>query len=417
MIDTSFRKQMKLFFKKVQVINDEGLILEDNKVTDSFTFDRIETDFTSDLSDSIFEVLIYSSRETQISLRRYEKFIKVLANLGGISYFMVFLEFALVMGIREYKLMKHLVNYLYSFPMKGPMRTSSPKPINGSELTITKSPPDSEKPESMKGGLQNFPTETVCFSTRYSTTRDYTTRHSIFIPPKQIVDETPDLNSVEKEFIEKDPLNKETKLQIPSEKIGTPISLGSRSEKTKINIMASLFGRKKKELETFENFAEFQQEENKKRKLDIGFWEYLKLKIKPWFKCIKINSTQKLFLQAQKRALGEIDYFMVLRKLQEIDKIKLILFSPEQIKLFNLLSKPMIFEEEEISDEIQREDGFRIAMRMDNLKMMTDRSVMREVLEYYKKIKEKKGSKIDERLLNLIEQSLEQFNKYYDSTG
>ena len=130
-----------------------------------------------------------------------------------------------------------------------------------------------------------------------------------------------------------------------------------------------------------------------------------------------MNSTQKLFLQAQKRALGEIDYFMVLRKLQEIDKIKLILFSPEQIKLFNLLSKPMIFEEEEISDEIQREDGFRIAMRMDNLKMMTDRSVMREVLEYYKKIKEKKGSKIDERLLNLIEQSLEQFNKYYDSTG
>jgi hypothetical protein len=196
MIDTSFRKQMKLFFKKVQLINDEGLILEDNKVTDSFTLDRIETDFKSDTSDSIFEVLIYSSRDTQISLRRYEKFIKVLANLGGISYFMVFLEFALVMGIREYKLMKHLVNYLYSFPMKGSMITSGSKPTNDFELGITTNPPDPENLENMQtiqiNNLHNFPVDTVGFSTR----------DSIFIPPKHILDETPDLLSVEKEFTE-----------------------------------------------------------------------------------------------------------------------------------------------------------------------------------------------------------------------
>jgi len=411
MIDTSFRKQMKLFFKKVQVINDEGLILEDNKVTDSFTFDRIETDFTSDLSDSIFEVLIYSSRETQISLRRYEKFIKVLANLGGISYFMVFLEFALVMGIREYKLMKHLVNYLYSFPMKGRGITSGSKPTNDFELKITRIPPDPENLENIqttqRNNLQNFPVEIVGFSTR----------DSFFIPQKHIVDETPDLNSVEKEFTKNNTtLHKAIELQNPFQKKGITIILDPPAEKTKINRLTNLFGRKKKELDKFENFAQFQQEENKKRKLDIGFWEYMKLKIKPWFKCIKINSTQKLFLQAQKRALGEIDFFMMLRKLQEIDKIKLILFSPEQIKLFNLLSKPMIFDEEEISEEIRRDDGFKISMNLNNSKMLSDRSVMREVLEYYKNIKEKKGNKIDEKLLSLIEQSLEQFNKYYKST-
>ena len=207
-----------------------------------------------------------------------------------------------------------------------------------------------------------------------------------------------------------------TNLQNPFQKKGITINLDRLPEKTKINRITNLFGRKKKELEKFENFAQFQQEENKKRKLDIGFWEYMKLKIKPWFKCIKINSTQKLFLQAQKRALGEIDFFMMLRKLQEIDKIKLILFSPEQIKLFNLLSKPMIFNEEDISEDIRRDDGFKISMNLNNSKMLSDRSVMREVLEYYKNIKEKKGNKIDEKLLSLIEQSLEQFNKYYKST-
>ena len=208
-----------------------------------------------------------------------------------------------------------------------------------------------------------------------------------------------------------------TNLQNPFQKKGITINLDRLPEKTKINRITNLFGRKKKELEKFENFAQFQQEENKKRKLDIGFWEYMKIKINCWFKCIKINSTQKLFLQAQKRALGEIDFFMMLRKLQEIDKIKLILFSPEQIKLFNLLSKPMIFNEEDISEDIRRDDGFKISMNLNNSKMLSDRSVMRDVLEYYKNIKETKGNKVDEMLLGLIEQSLEQFNKYYKSTG
>ena len=104
---------------------------------------------------------------------------------------------------------------------------------------------------------------------------------------------------------------------------------------------------------------------------------------------------------------------MILRKIQEIEKIKLILLSPQQIKLFNLLSKPMIFAENEISDSMRDKEEFKMTLMMEKSKKFNDKEIMKEVLEYYKNLKDKKGSEIDERLLSMVDSSLEEFGKYY----
>ena len=196
---------MNLYFKKIDFINDEGLFTEQNVLNQSFLFEKMESDFTTDNSDSLFEVQIFSSRETQIMVRRYERVLKVLANLGGISYFMVFLEYLIVMAVREYCLMRYLVNYLYSFPLKASRKKNNKHDDNQNQIdtpipttTImnnlnffrpsTRNYLNSMEVLQKNSTLQQLPTE-IFFSIP---------RESNFICPKKINDETPDMNSVEK---------------------------------------------------------------------------------------------------------------------------------------------------------------------------------------------------------------------------
>ena len=161
------------------------------------------------------------------------------------------------------------------------------------------------------------------------------------------------------------------------------------------------------------SFDDFQNHEQKGRKLKIGFWEYSKINLAKWFKCIKMSYVQRLFIKAQKKALEEMDFFMILRRLQEVEKLKLILLNPEQVKLFNLLSKPMIFDEKEMSEDTKREDGYKMSMLIDNSKKISQGKGMHEVLDYYHNAKVKKGSKVDQRLIALVEESMKCFSTNY----
>ena len=435
----------------VQLINDQGLVLDNNEATESFLFDRMESDFSTQMDDldSIFEVFIYSSRETENLMRRYEKIIKTLSNLGGISYFMIFLEYIIVMDIREYCLMKRLVNFLYIFPKK-----KSLKQNNSSEMQsdiVSNSSTKKEKPEiSKKNVIEIIPiandnlasfskekntserqSEIVSNSSTKKEKLEISKKNAIelipipkdnlakdnatnsnFILPKIIIDDIPDLGSlenIEKKFPEQCVLTLDKKLKIPNEEAGSIEKEMIKGKK--LSKISSFF--RKKELDKFKNFAHYQQNENVDNNLDIGFWEYMKLKFSLFCKCQKLNSTQKLFEKAKKMALQEMDFFLIMQKLQEIEKIKLVLLSPEQIKLFNLLTKPMIFEQDGVCEELQREDGFAMSVMLENSKKLSDRMVMKDVLEYYRKVKDNKGDEIDERLIMLVDKPLEQFENYY----
>ena len=51
---------MTIQFKKVTYVNDEGLVFQADQTQDSFSFDKMESDFTLEESDSFFEITIYS---------------------------------------------------------------------------------------------------------------------------------------------------------------------------------------------------------------------------------------------------------------------------------------------------------------------------------------------------------------------
>jgi len=411
MTDANIRKRMILYFNEVQFINDDGLIFENNAVKESFAFDKMESDFTMDSSDCIFEIDIFSSRQTQVMIRRYEKLMAAFAYLGGLGNMLICLELIIVMNVNEYSLMKKLVNFLYSFPMmKTPPKKECP-PTEENGLNIKINPI-----ETIEINMKQIP-ETE----RISPASPQATFFKMHLLQKDLMeDSTPDLELDQKEFhhkncanpVEEYPHIKGNPLPILNE---NNIILDKKVEKkpTIINKKSSFFNLKHEELETFENFAQFQTKENEKDKLDISYFDYLFYKMSHFCKCMRRNRVQKLYGEAQSRALVEMDFFMILRKIQEIEKIKQILFSPQQINVFNLLSKPMVFAKNENSDIMKNKNEFKMTLMMEKAKRVSDQDTMKEVLDYYLILKENKRSEIDERLLAMVDRSLEEFGKHY----
>lgn len=403
MVDGGIRKRMTLFFKKVDFINDEGLVFQESTPLPSFTFDKMESDFTMDPSDYLFEIIVYSSLDTQLIYRRYQKIQELIASLGGISHALLFFGVLVVMVFQEYSLMKNVVNNLYSFP----------KNIKKTLNTTTTN--NSKKSKVMKLVSATF--------------RKFQKIHKNDTPKCQSAKERDISNaqiletyingvnmSQNPSFVLPTSIPMNDTLDIKVENSENQINLRKKKSEEKIKEGSSENNELKKEvLKNFENFAEFRRKENKKYCLEISFWEYLKSWIRPFFNCLGKNQKQKLFEKARRRAFEEMDFFMVMRKMQEIDKIKLLLFNQQQLQLFNLISKPMIFVEDHICEEIKNEERFKMAVMMEKSKGLNDKREVKQLLEYYKKLNENKQNEIDQRLLVLVDRSLEEFAKCYNT--
>ena len=98
-----------------------------------------------------------------------------------------------------------------------------------------------------------------------------------------------------------------------------------------------------------------------------------------------------------------MDILHILKKLQDVEKLKRVLLNDEQLFFFNLLSKPMIT----INNMESSDDRFRFTL--------SKRSSMyraTKIFEKYNSIKEsKKVSDIDKRILKLLDDDVSRFLK------
>ena len=102
----------------------------------------------------------------------------------------------------------------------------------------------------------------------------------------------------------------------------------------------------------------------------------------------------------------------MMKKLQEIDKMKHIIFDENQLEMFNFLSKPLICIEDSSQKSPERKDKmkkgtFRIGLNpqqdseKDNIKKL--------ILHFDNKISFGKLSEIDQRLLENLDKDLANF--------
>lgn len=87
------------------------------------------------------------------------------------------------------------------------------------------------------------------------------------------------------------------------------------------------------------NSDKFASNKEEKKKLNFSFWEWIK-----FFFRKKRNRTKKesVYLNYIKIIDEKLDLIQILKKLEEIDKMKFVIFNEDQLSLFNSLSKKYI---------------------------------------------------------------------------
>ena len=58
--------------------------------------------------------------------------------------------------------------------------------------------------------------------------------------------------------------------------------------------------------------------------------------------CCTKSFKQRLYIKAEEIYENEMDITYILKKIQDIEKLKLVLLNPKQLSLFNLLAKALI---------------------------------------------------------------------------
>lgn len=121
----------------------------------------------------------------------------------------------------------------------------------------------------------------------------------------------------------------------------------------------------------------------------------------------KLTEKQQLFLKGVQAYEKELDIVQILKKIQEIEKLKMILFNDEQRTLFNFIEKPMIY----LDEEHQNNEGSQLKMsRVLNSATILDENKIKRILEHFSAL-QKKGelTNVDQRLMDLVERKLTEF--------
>ena len=134
--------------------------------------------------------------------------------------------------------------------------------------------------------------------------------------------------------------------------------------------------------------------------LKISFWEYISYYLsKPFFP----SPRQKIIESAIKTLEKEMDIVKILRKLKEIEKLKLVIFNEDQRVLFQSLSKPMLPIKDKAGLFLRKErSSAKMASMIVRCKLANKNK--KKWLESYENVNNaKESSDLNVRLLELLD--------------
>ena len=148
---------------------------------------------------------------------------------------------------------------------------------------------------------------------------------------------------------------------------------------------------------------EIRQTVEKNWSLGVGLGKYFLLKMKKIIPFLALSHDEEVFEKSEKIYEKELDYIEILKKLQDIDKLKRILLNKNQLVLFNLLTKPVLH----LNDRMVR-SSFSINLgRSSKKKEDNAEEDLKMALDYYEK--EQDINEIDQRLFKILNDDIEVF--------
>jgi len=118
-------KNRGIFLKNLQFLNDEGWIMADEKISNSFMLDTTidylgSANFENQNSwlNNIISFSFFASKNFQNVSRRYQKIQELLGSINGTLSFLIMIGYFLTSIQIKLNVVKLLMNELYSFPAK-----------------------------------------------------------------------------------------------------------------------------------------------------------------------------------------------------------------------------------------------------------------------------------------------------------
>ena len=114
-VGANVRKTMSLYWKKVEIVTDDGFVFQQSKLDQSFQKDEGAFDVDLNYNQFIFQAEFYSSPKKQYATRTYQKIQEVIASIGGLLSLFVAIGFVLTGPQTRLNVIKTIMNNLYAF--------------------------------------------------------------------------------------------------------------------------------------------------------------------------------------------------------------------------------------------------------------------------------------------------------------
>ena len=411
LIDLSLTKRLYFYMKPTEVVTDSGWLYSKFDTVNSFKFDSFTSDFsTFKQGQPISQMLFLALRSKETSQRKYQNLPQLLGSLTGIAHLFMLFGYGISNAKNHLNTLEKIINSLYNVPLlknsKKKKKKMRVKHINDKAKKI--------------GNFKEVKADQTQKIVENISTKE---------PNLNIIDSS---NKENKNIFEKQNLNNNSLFdKKKSESLIIPINLNQVEITTegkekpppkshKDSFILEHFSEEnfdpKKQINIVETKKENKQElqlttniitsivtpkpniKNEKdeikipekgkfikkvHKLDVGLFEYLKHNFKS-FLGMKLDKKQKLIQEAEKHYSEQLDIILLLNKIQELEKLKLILLDSDQLYLFNMVTKPMI--------------GTELCEREEEKHSNNPTMKLSELIMSYKSSKKNEGQRIYERI-------------------
>ena len=449
LVDPAVKKRTISYFKKATVVTDSGWLFPDLQTQSSFQFENKEFDFQirQNQNQPVFQYIFFSSKDEIRYVRRYQTIAEFLGGFAGVAKLISIVCAIFVNNFIYIDTLKHILNKIYSFPPyanKKPTKRKIKKIKNKTksiDLTFSKerkaiAPPlqefnridkvkDSQhlgKELEIDKTQNNLKTETLenhLFTKEEERCNEVLAiipNHTPTILKKKLRDDSFVLEHFsERSHTEKDKSATSKPKTINETEIPTltkPVpDLDQKTHEVKISeIQNSVLvdpreklnpkKKKRKLKERIVSFFKKNKSEYTENNFKLSFWEYISLAFDV-FKSKK-SLRHRLIRKAEKTYEEDLDVVSLVRKLHDLDKLKILLLDEDQLVLFNYISKPMIN-----VDLLEKEVDESLSVSQKRLTRLIDREKNAKLYleESYRKVFEKKD-KISEKLIEFVEKEI-----------
>ncbi|CAD8086217.1 unnamed protein product [Paramecium sonneborni] len=284
-ISSKIFKEISFYMQPITILTDLGLITEDYQIYKSLRYKRHTEMIDLNESDLIMNVVIRLDQIEQQYYRSYTKIQIILSQMGGLWQVFFTIAFLIQKPINMLSYYVRILNSLFEFELEKKKST-----IQGEE---------DQNPE--------IPQQELLSRKQLSTTRE-----ALFVENKKKAFQR--LQSIK---------IKKKQMEVIDSMAADPQS----KEEAKQQLTKAI------------SFSIKQYFHSISKKLKMKWTDYL------YFISCFVNSKNYKSLQIEysvKKIIKQMDILYIMKKLQEIDKLKMILLTESQIKVFDYLQKPTI---------------------------------------------------------------------------